>query len=87
VSYIDQAGKYHKDSPTMQTVMPQSTSVWKNSDHDRQRADHAWELVQPYLRNGEVNPEFLTAYPDESREMYGLLPTEEQLAKGQRTNG
>lgn len=87
MGFIDSTGKYYKDSPTMQTVVPQATSVWKNSDHDRQRADHAWELVQPYLRNGEVNPEFLTAYPDESREMYELLPTEEQLAKGQRTNG
>lgn len=87
MSYIDSAGKYHKDSLTMQTVVPQATSVWKNSDHDRQRADHKKDLIQPFLRNGEVNPAFTEAYPDECKEMYGLLPTDEQLAKGQRTNG
>lgn len=87
MSYIDAAGKYHKDSPTMQSVVPQATSVWRNSDHDRQRADHQWELIQPYLRNGEINPAFLEAYPDECREMYGLLPTDEEIMKGQRTNG
>jgi len=87
VSYIDQFGKYHKDSPTMQTVVPQVTSVWKQSDHARQRADHARDLIQPFLRDGSVNPAFTEAYPDECREMYGLLPTEEEIMKGQRTNG
>lgn len=86
MGYIDANG-YHKGDLRMQDAVPQPTSVWKNSDHDRQRADHKWEMVQPYLRNGEVNPEFLTAYPDESREIYKFLPTEEDIAKGQRTNG
>jgi hypothetical protein len=82
MGFIDSSGKYHKEQATMQDAVPRPTSVWKASDHDRQRADHKFELVQPYLPNGEVNPEFLTAYPTESAsEAYGFLPTDEEIAK------
>lgn len=77
-------GKFHSGNPPMQDMVPQPTSVWKNSDHDRQRADHKHELVQPYNRDGTVNDEFVTAYPAESKEVYKFLPSDEELAKGQR---
>jgi len=78
-------GVFHTGNPPMQDLVPQPTSVWKQGDHDRQRADHKWELTQPYLPNGSVNPEFLTAYPEESKsEAYKFVPTDEEIAKGQR---
>lgn len=67
----------------MQTIVPDKTSVWKQSDHDRQRADHKAELVRPYLPNGEPNPEFISLYPEESKTTYKFIPTDEELSKEQ----
>ena len=72
-------GKYYPD----EKVRPQdkSTSVWKQGEHARQRKDHARDIVQPY-KGGRVNPEFMEAFPVESREDYGFLPKKEDLQDG-----
>lgn len=73
MGYIDANGVYHHENVTMAEVVPRKTSVWKEADHDRQRADHAAELVQPRLSNGQPNPEFIRLYPDEARDTYHLI--------------
>lgn len=83
MSYIDAAGKYHKEDPPMETVVPRPTSVYKQADHDRQRQDHAWELIRPYKADGTPNEAFIEAYPQESQEVYKFVPTDEELAKEQ----
>ena len=74
-------GKYHTGTPNMQDAVPTQTSVWKQSDHDRQRADHKRDLIQPRNRDGTPNQEFIDAYPDESREIYKFIPTDEEISK------
>lgn len=73
MGYIDASGQYHRENATMDAALPQRTSVWKQADHDRQRADHAAELVQPRLSNGQPNPEFIRLYPDEAKNTYHLI--------------
>jgi len=75
-------GKYVKGNAIMQDAVPRPTSVWKNSDHDRQRADHQWELIPPFNRDGTPNQDFISAYPEESAsEAYGFIPTSEEISK------
>jgi hypothetical protein len=77
VGYIDpSSGKYHKGPLPMDMVVPTKTSVWKGSDHDRQRADHKKDLIPPRLKNGDWNPEFLEAYPEEAKDLWGWEPPE-----------
>lgn len=84
MGYIDISGKYHKGTMKFAAAVPTKTSVWKQGDHDRQRADHKRDLIQPYNRDGTPNQEFIDAYPDESREIYKFIKTDEQIAKEQR---
>jgi len=63
MGYIDSSGAYHSGTPKMVDITPQATSVWKQSDHDRQRQDHKADLVKPYLPSGDPNPEFIELYP------------------------
>lgn len=83
IGYVDEHGEYHQDAPVMADILTEKTSVWKQSDHDRQRADHQWELIKPYLPNGEPNPEFIQHYPDESQTTYGFVPTDDDILKNQ----
>lgn len=81
-------GKYHEGTPPdFAAMVPQKTSVWKQSDHDRQRRDNKRDLVQPYLRNGQPNPEFIEAFPQESQETYKFIPTDEEISKEASKNG
>jgi len=75
MGYIDAGGKYHKTGKLAATG---TSSQWKAGDHDRQRMEHQWELVQPFV-GGDPNPEFIEAYPEESK-IYGFVkgPEEEQ---------
>lgn len=65
IGYIDSHGKYHRRSKP--AVLEANASQWKGWSHDRQRAEHQWELLQPYDRDGRPNAEFMEAYPEESR--------------------
>jgi hypothetical protein len=66
MGFIGADGKFYAGQPKMANIVPQATSVWKQGDHDRQRADHKGDLVRPYLPSGEPNPEFISLYPEES---------------------
>lgn len=46
---------------------PKQNSQWKAADQDRQRTEHAADLVQPYNPDGTINKEFSWVYPEESR--------------------
>lgn len=81
MGFIGADGKYYSGQPKMANIVPQNTSVWKQSDHDRQRQDHKADLVRPYLPTGEPNPEFISLYPEESKEIYKFIPTDEQISK------
>lgn len=83
MGFIGADGKFYSGKPKMVEIVPARTSVWKDSDHDRQRADHKAELVRPYLPNGDPNPEFIALYPEESKHTYKFIPTDEQLSKEQ----
>ena len=67
-------GKYESGIFQMADAVPTKTSVWKNSDHDRQRADHQWELISPFDKNGKLSDEFINAYPEEAKASYGFDP-------------
>jgi hypothetical protein len=81
MGYIGADGKYHKEDVKIADAVPQKTSVWQQSDHDRQRADHKADLVNPYLPSGEPNPEFIELYPEESKEVYKFIKSDEDIAK------
>ena len=57
------------------------TSQYKQSEHDRQRKDHAKDIIQPYDAQGKPNEDFINAYPVEAQ-TYGFVPTIEQLNNG-----
>lgn len=67
-------GKYHKGDVPMDAAVPRPTSVWRNSDHDRQRADHKRDLLKPHLPNGDWNPLFLEQFPEEAKASWGWEP-------------
>ena len=83
MGFIDASGQYHTGTAKIASMVPQKTSVWKQGDHDRQRADHKQDLIKPYLPNGEPNPEFIEQYREESIHIYKFIPTDEQLSKEQ----
>lgn len=83
MGFIGADGKFYEGTPKMALVVPERTSVWKQSDHDRQRADHKSELVRPYLPTGEPNPEFIELYPEESINTYHFIKSDEDIAKEQ----
>lgn len=62
-------------------MVPQRTSVYKASDHDRQRADHKADLINPYNRDGTPSEEFIDLYPTESEETFHFIKSEEEIAR------
>lgn len=83
MGFIGADGKYYEGQPKMATMVQNRTSVWKQSDHDRQRLDHREDLIKPYLQNGDPNPDFIEQYPEESKDIYKFIPSDEEIAKGQ----
>lgn len=69
-------GVYVKNPTTLNGIgTPRKQVLHKQflMEEDRQR--FAKDLVQPYLPNGQVNPEFITALPKEA-ERYGFINRE-----------
>lgn len=83
MGFIGADGKFHTGQPKMAQIVPQKTSVWKQSDHDRQRREHRQDLIRPFLPSGEPNPAFIEQYPEESKTIYNFIPTDEEIAKEQ----
>jgi len=77
-------GKYYRvaEVPVAQLVTPQQ-STWKQADHARQRFDHAAEIIQPYLPNGDPNPAMIEAWPEDA-ERYGFLPSAGEMSAERR---
>lgn len=67
-------GKYirTKQVPVADMLTPQQ-STYRQGDHQRQRFDHAAEIIQPYLADGSPNPAMIEAWPEDA-ERYGFLP-------------
>lgn len=68
-------GKYHKGDG--EPVLSEDAATYKQWHQGEQRKIHAREIVQPY-KNGQPNPDFIAAFPEESKG-YGFLPSDEQL--------
>lgn len=83
MGFIGPDGKFYSGQPKLASIVPQKTSVWKDGDHDRQRRDHAKDLIKPYLPNGEPNPAFIEAYPEESIHTYKFIKSDEEISKEQ----
>lgn len=83
MGFIGANGKYYDGKPNMASMVPDRTTVWKQSDHDRQRQDHKADLVRPYLPSGEPNPEFIELYPDLAEVTYHFIKSDEEISKEQ----
>jgi hypothetical protein len=59
----DQQGS-HTPDPGLSNI------TYKAYTLDKQRQDHAFDLIQPWV-NGKPNEEFRTHYPQEAEEYYG----------------
>lgn len=62
-------GVYHKGGEA--DLSDERAVTDKSHDHDRQRENHARDLIQPRLRDGRPNPEFIEQYPEEAKN-YGF---------------
>jgi hypothetical protein len=62
-------GIYYRDEPVMDMLTDDRAITDKQYNHDKQRQEHAFELMQPW-KNGKLNPEFITHYPEEAKK-YG----------------
>lgn len=71
--------KYVKGEVDMTLLRTKQNSTFKAHDQNRQRKDFAREIVQPRTRDGKANQAFIDAYPQESKEVYGFLPSDESL--------
>lgn len=69
-------GVYHDDDDATPTLDSQA-STFKQYDHEMQRQDHQWELLQPRKPNGQTNPEFVEAYPEEAKQ-YGMVNEDDE---------
>lgn len=66
-------GKYYRDeSLAPETPMPALASQAKQFSAEQQLRQYDREVIQPYLKNGDPNPDFIKYYPAEARE-YGML--------------
>lgn len=74
-------GHYYKGKPTNR-LRRSPNSTFKQHDHNRQRLEHARDILQPYDRNGKPNQSFIDAYPQESKDVYKFLPSDDDLLKG-----
>lgn len=68
--------KYYKgEAPNLNQ---EQTSTFRQHDHERQRKDHAKDLLQPYTPDGTPNQDYINAWPEGAKE-YGFLPNDNQL--------
>lgn len=68
--YIGSDGKYHRGR---QPHVNADSSLYKVWSHDKQRREHARDIIQPYLPDGSLNPEFRMEYPEESKDYHSSM--------------
>lgn len=73
-------GKYYKGNPDMNKMRVRQQDTYKQHEHNRQRKDFSREIVQPYTHDGKPNPDFMQAWPEESKD-YGFIPHDKDLNK------
>lgn len=81
MGFIGADGKYYSGQPRMAEMIPERNTIWKQSDHDRQRQDHKGELIRPYNNDGTANEDFIEQYPEESKDIYKFIPTDEEIER------
>lgn len=65
-------GKYIKAEPIISDMKDTTQRTWKNADHEKQRREHARDMIQPRDYKGNPNKEFIQEYPEEAK-TYGLI--------------
>ena len=65
IGYVDEHGKYRQGKRA--ATVEANSSQYKAYSHDRQRAEHLADLIQPYDRNGRPNRRFMEMYDEESK--------------------
>jgi len=71
-------GKYVRTNAVPDSAkVPRKQILHKQFEAEKDRQEFARDLVQPYLPNGKVNPEFITALPKEA-ERYGFVKREDR---------
>jgi hypothetical protein len=73
--YIKNGVYYRTKQVPVEELSAGQQTMWKQGDHGRQRFDHAAEIIQPYLPNGDPNPAMIEAWPEDAKR-YGFLPTD-----------
>jgi hypothetical protein len=74
--YIGEDGKYHRGEKALGHDV---SSIHKEWSHDLERKKFGREIIQPH-KNGQPNPAFVKAYPEESKEYF----SPEQIKRGER---
>lgn len=59
-------GVYYRGTPDLPSMTQDVQTTYKDWSHTKQRREHRRDLIQPY-KNGKPNPEFIQAYPEESK--------------------
>jgi hypothetical protein len=67
-------GKYYKKQPDLSKLQSLQQSTWKEWDHDKQRQEHAADIVQPF-KQGKPNQEFIDLNPEAAKD-YGFTKEE-----------
>ena len=68
-------GKYYKGKSDLSALITPQNSTHKEWDHDKQRSEHAADIVQP-RKGGQPNQEFIDLYPDAAID-YGFIKGED----------
>jgi hypothetical protein len=73
-------GKYVRASEVdTKAKVPRKQILHKQGEIEHDARQFARDLVQPYLPNGQPNPEFIRALPEEA-ERYGFVKKEDRNA-------
>lgn len=77
MGYIDANGKFVKGEVPSTIKVPRRNPLSAGFENEQIIRDHKRDLVQPYLSNGQPNPEFIEALPEEA-ERYGFVKKDER---------
>lgn len=61
------------------TTQRQASPLYATSFRDAERRDNERDMIQPWDANGNINPEFVREYPEESAEMFTQTEIEQAL--------
>jgi hypothetical protein len=73
-------GKYVRADEVPAETVPRKHPLHAAHELDRAREDFRRDFTQPYLASGDPNPEFVKAFPEESKQYF----SDEQLKEMER---